>query len=339
MEQNAIFINSGIRNIGNTCYLNTALQCLYHISPFRQCILNTTYSCEKQPTLYQLKLLFTTMMNQNHTVIIPVQFVKTLIPQISYMNLLEQNDASEFISIFIDIIAKETKTNIAREMVNKLRDLKYEDTPYHKQKKKMDVTWCQKIGIEYSPFVHMFAGQHISQILCNSCGKIWHNYELYQDISLPIPINAHTLYDCFDTYFEDITLEDWKCDACEQGHNSTKTILLWRTPRILMVILKRFEWCNRSESFNKNTKNINIPLHLDISKYNIGPHKISYSLRAIAQHNGSYLGGHYNSICKNENEWIVFDDDTVFKSNNIVNNINGNDYILSSGYIFFYESF
>lgn len=330
-------VNNGIRNVGNTCYMNTAFQCLYHVAPFRQYVTGNVFSTEKQPILSKLQLIFHSMLYRNHDAIMPLNLIQALAPQITYMNLLEQNDTSEFMSKLIDIVANETKIDVALQMVTKFKELKYDDSPYQKQKKKMDISWCQKIGKEYSPFRHMFAGQHISQILCKSCKKIWHNYEIYQDISLPIPTDGNTLYDCLDQYFEDIELEDWKCDECGKGKHSNKTVLLWRTPRVLIIILKRFEWCNQSQSFKKNSKHIDIPLQLDLSKYTIGPHKLKYSLCSIAQHSGSYMGGHYTCICKNGDDWFVFDDDTVFKTQ-FPDTQQQNQTISSSGYIFLYES-
>jgi ubiquitin C-terminal hydrolase len=218
----------------------------------------------------------------------------------------------------------------------------YSDTPFDRQRKKMDIDWCNKVCKEYSDIIPMLYGQQISQIICNNCGKIWHNYEVYQQISVALPDgipstssqhHPHTsLMECLQKHFDELPLNEWKCDRCNMGQGSTQTSLLWRNPKILIISLKRFEFDPRTGHFIKNNKNVDIPETLNVSSKTIGKTKRIYHLKAIAFHSGSYYGGHYHAVCKQrDGSWYLYDDDVVHRLDSHPSNI-------GNGYVYFYEA-
>jgi ubiquitin C-terminal hydrolase len=194
------------------------------------------------------------------------------------------------------------------------------------QRFKMDLSWYEKTGHEYSPLVPMFNGQSISQIICGHCQKIFHNYEIYLNLMIPITQNTKTIYDCLDEYFKEEYINTdcpiWKCDSCQNKHISKKTTKLWRLPDILVISLKRFTF-----DLKKNNTPINIPEILDISKYCLTAPKNKYRLQSIAHHYGSNDSGHYAAVCKNNEKWYECDDLNI-KSIEKPNN--------EFGYVFFY---
>lgn len=319
-------INRGIINIGNTCYLNTILQCLFYLEPFTKCILETNFKVDATVCL-QLQNIFQEM-HKGISILKPISFIRYLHEKIKHFNILQQNDANEFLFLLLDVISNEVIFDNSKPMLDKLETIKYNSTAYHQHKKKMDIHWCYNIGRAYSPFTHMFAGQSITQIVCKDCDKIWHTSEIYQDIS--IAIHGTTIEDCLEHHFHDTILDDWKCDQCKKGQKSIKTTMLWRTPRILIISLKRFVFSNVYSTFTKDNSSVHIPHVLDLNKYTLGPCKQQYELKAVAFHNGSYNGGHYHALCKmNNNEWYIYDDDNITKVDIIEPNV-------ASGYIFFY---
>ena len=323
-------VTKGIANIGNTCYLNSVLQCLYHLDTFRNYIITTSFD-DEHVISKELQNIFKEILSQNTTCVKPIHFLRALHPKLEYMNIIEQNDVSEFTSMFLDILGKETKRDMSREMVQKVRSIEYSKSTYQQQKQKMDIVWCQKLGKEYSDYAHMTSGQLISQILCKDCGKIWHTYEMYQDLSLAI--HGTTLEECLKYHFQDVELNDWKCDECNKGKGSIKIVTLWRTPRIFIITLKRFEYVPERSMFLKNNTPIDIPHTFDVSLYTLGPHKQKYKLKSVAFHNGSYNGGHYHALCQEQNNWYHCDDDYIGKLDE------SNTPNVSHGYMFFYEAF
>ena len=121
-----------------------------------------------------------------------------------------------------------------------------------------------------------------------------------------------------------------KCEICGVKNRGIKRLLLWSSPKILIIHLKRFT------NDKKIIKNINYPLYdLDISKYihNDSPYKnkSKYDLFAVNIHLGRREFGHYVSLVKNRinSKWYLFNDERkpslVLKKEDIQNN---NAYLL-----------
>lgn len=155
----------------------------------------------------------------------------------------------------------------------------------------------------------------------------------------------YTLYDLMENFIkpEDLTGENkWRSPYVNKLVNTQKINLLWETPKILIILLKRFEYTFTGATKLNNV--IEFPIdELDVSPY-LHPNNISkykkYSLFAINNHtNFSNFGfngisfGHYYSYCKNytNNKWYNFDDDTVTE-------INESDLITKEAYMLFYKA-
>lgn len=318
----------GLINMGNTCYVNTALQCLLHCQPISDYL---KHDSEKGGTIFKEFKALAIELLEHHAKVRPMAFLQCIHRHMSgAINILEQNDIMEFISLFFDKFTKEEGTD-ARHKINAIiSNVKYENTPYDRQKLKMDKDWAEKIGKEYSRLCQVIYGQSISQITCNTCEKIWHNYDIYQDIS--VAIKGETLEECLVKHFQDVTLTDWKCDKCGGGKGSNRTTLLWRNPQVLIIALKRFDYVPQQNALVKNNTRISVNEILNIDRFCVGKSNKHYVLKSVAFHSGSYHGGHYHALCKcQDNMWYLVDDETTFKVGSTIPDV-------SSGYVFFYES-
>ena len=107
-----------------------------------------------------------------------------------------------------------------------------------------------------------------------------------------------------------------------------------KSPNILIIQLKRF---NIKEKFDSNFIGekdytlVSYPINdLDLSKYIVGPEKknAKYDLYGVIQHTGSLNEGHYTAICKNNDNWVTYNDFKLDFTNNPVTNY---------AYILFYK--
>lgn len=114
---------SGLVNLGNTCFMNTCIQCLGHVTILRNYILNNTFDEKEQKLCYQLKRLLVGLW-ENDCTVNPVSFHKT-IKQIAKKEKVNinftkniQNDLNEFIIFLIECIEKELNNDFIKTHFN-----------------------------------------------------------------------------------------------------------------------------------------------------------------------------------------------------------------------------
>jgi ubiquitin C-terminal hydrolase len=311
--------------------MNTALQCLGHLKPFIDIIYTAAPMSLQRPLCRELARFFSDDAPKRT----PTNLASVLQAKMKSIHIREQNDVAEFISLFLDAVNRELASDQTASMQHAIADQVYRRTPYDNQRRRMDIDWLRLTGKEHSPIIDAFYGQYISQIDCSHCHKIWHNYEIYQSISLPLPSTggpSPSMNQLLEVYFKDRALTEWKCDKCSKGARSDQSIALWRNPQVLTITLQRFDV---SRGISKNDSSVDVPAQLDLSKFTLqktpGTYK-KYALKSVAFHSGSYFGGHYHCVClAPDNTFVLYDDDTVVR-------LNGPPPDLSKGYMFFYEA-
>lgn len=93
----------GLTNTGNTCYMNSVLQQMYHIAPLRKAIINIDLSLIRSEALApveKLKALFESMDDRKKTGEAVREFAKTI--DSPDFNVHRQQDADEFFGLIYD---------------------------------------------------------------------------------------------------------------------------------------------------------------------------------------------------------------------------------------------
>jgi len=327
---------AGFANLGNTCYINTTLQCLSHCPSFSRFFFKYTDD-EQSDLLGQVRDVIVKLWSchDGYAVIKPQQFVKVLAKSVgTLMDVFEENDIHEFIMIFVDKLNEEASKKDDKSMqqtqITSSMNAAQSGIPIiDKLAQKLDDSWHAHFSKQLTPFVPMFYGQSITQVICGHCHKIFHNYEPFMVMNLSM--TSHSLKGCIHHYFQNEMIntqeKNWKCDRCNQSRESKQSIKLWRLPAILVVCLKRF-----TNNRVKLSKDIDVPQTLDLADYMITGNKndSSFELCSVACHNGSTCGGHYHALCRLPNdEWRRYDDCHVGSTSFPAKT--------SSGYVFFYH--
>ena len=308
----------GLINLGNKCFLNSILQCLFSTLSLTDYFLSTQYQDDlpnenNRRNEHYVLISYLTLVNNiwdANQLIKPKSFVENLSKfHKKYFSMVQQ-DSHECLLYILDILhnslSYEIDVDIKGETVSKA-DVLMKDSLR---------SWQRFYESNYSFIIETFHGSHLNKILCNSCKNTENVFEPYNSLSVDISSN---LMSCLENYFKsDEHISTYACDKCS-GTGCTKGVKIWTVPNYLIIHLKRFQ--QTTSGTVKNTALVDFPLtDLDITQF-ISAEKEDknnyvYDLYAISQHSGSLEGGHYWASTKNlDGHWYNFNDTNVSKYN------------------------
>ena len=313
---------SSLINLGNTCFMNSTLQALFHSPDLKELIEedNIKEFMKKgidTELFEEFCELYHTMWN-NNAKISPNKFVHNMfrIAKSKDKELFtgwSQNDMPEFLLFLLDAmhtsISRPITVNISGQVKNSTDGIAVKCYELLKQ----------SYTKEYSEIMELFYGIYLSEIISMD-DSIKHSSkpEQYMTLDLPLPPNTKgkscSLYECFDNFtaFESLTGENaWYNEKTKMKEDVKKRFVFWSFPKTLVIVLKRFSEDGRK----KNKLNVECPLtELDLSKYIHGYSASTYiyELYGVCNHIGEVGGGHYTVFIKNQmQEWLHYNDDKV----------------------------
>lgn len=314
--------SSGLKNIGNTCYMNSGLQCLITVPTFSGLIVSPKkydkhLKNKNESMIHTLNKLFREMLTSK-TAVSPRNFKARLSRRVPMFRGSEQHDSQEFLVFLLDILHEEIKYKL-KEPVGLINSKKPIDVEYNRV--------LTEISKNMSSISKVFSGIEMNSISCAYCKNTHYRANSFNILSIPILQDTKSLYDCIESYFKSTISEDYKCETCKSDNVSINS-KIHHSPMNLIVQLKRFS-INECGYFTKNNKNISIPIELNINKYTHDS-KASYKLSGVVCHSGSLRGGHYTALTKDprNDSWNNYNDSSVNNIKEIKNVLNQQVYIL-----------
>lgn len=320
----------GLKNMGNTCYMNSVLQQLYHIAPFRKAIINIDLSLinpepKSKGLVEKLKVLFESMddrRNINET-------VKNFIDTIASLpfEVHRQQDADEFIGLLFDKIETALK-----------------DTQY------------------WNEIRHIFGGEYLNTFT-NPEGKIT-KAEPFRNVQVPVAKDVCTGFEelikpeeletkaikttVYTTLPPTLTIQLKRFTYSTTTGSSTKNNSTIRLPETLDMT----KYMDASE-----LENVDPALMRAYSQYKLRGvilhqgeniscgHYLSYiKADKIEDNSGSRVRGDssWNTFNEREREWMCFNDERVstlskYDIDHLMKEGWANEYGKPSSYILFYE--
>ena len=307
--------NKGLANLGNTCYMNSALQCLSHLivfHPNNEKFFNECKRANKDSLLYEWFQFQRSMWSNNDkNMINPInllrRFQKLCLEKDLYFSNFMQNDIDEFLTLFLDLLHQGVGRKVEMSFNTKVED------EADKINLKSNQTWQRFYEKDYSYIVENFYSQLLGITSCTDCEYYTTNHDPIQVLSLEIPNESKSLNCCLTQYMKKYRLDSentWQCDACKNHVRPFKQTRLWKTSDVLFILLKRY---NQNQKIDKY---LEYPLTLDLKDYNINYSKNKsnqYSLNSMAIHSGNLGGGHYYAVCRNylDDHWYEYNDSHV----------------------------
>lgn len=303
-------MNNGLPNLGNTCYINTALQCLFSINTF-----NSLLSYLEIPELdnvFQSKQCY-------------LSFVKYLSQHITLINILDENDIHEFLLLFFHHLhdVSSIKKNITKNTSSLT-------TSFEKLNHLSKLNWYQ----DYSILKEHFYFQYVQCIDCYNCKK--NHINIQESFILEIPIQKQSIKQGIEEFFQKKFLDssEWKCDKCNSLHEKNTTQnYLWKLSDVFIVCIKRFSFTNK---IKKDFSEIHIDKTINLNPFYINKLNnidYTYELKSIANHHGNSYYGHYTAdILDNVNDLKIIKFDDLNKT--FIKNLDK-----CNSYILFYERY
>lgn len=225
----------GIRNLGNTCYMNSMLQCLFGSTQFRDLFLTDKFEMFKAETNSEslsiandLSLLFKKMYQNGGCAIIPKSFMETckrLRPDFKIPHC--QQDTQEFLMFVLERLRVELANTSAtvkdRSLIASRSNNRY------LKKNKNYLRWYNEMisRNNLSPIDLLFRGDVESKLICKHCNESASTFSSFYILSLNIPKEKSSLFfksktirleDCINLFTrkEILTGENsWACPSCE----------------------------------------------------------------------------------------------------------------------------
>eukprot|EP01130_Rhizamoeba_saxonica_P016315 TRINITY_DN7523_c0_g2_i1.p1 TRINITY_DN7523_c0_g2~~TRINITY_DN7523_c0_g2_i1.p1 ORF type:complete len:450 (+),score=106.38 TRINITY_DN7523_c0_g2_i1:59-1351(+) len=302
-QQNFSGLPAGLVNLGNTCYMNSTLQCVRSVQELVFALREGSISNTPEHRIKQLLLEMFHKLDESKTPVVPYVFLATfrsLYPQFAEMNegRYSQQDAEEFLTCLLNTLDLATSTEVRDNLGGILED----------------TISCEE-AVDEEPIVSTTSF-----------------------LKVPIHINQDTtnIYSCLDNSLSEILVKNSPSLGREADY--VRTSKFKELPYYLTVQFVRFFWKKKDNVRAKITKPIDFPFEIDLYNYCTDDLKESmdkyrivedeslpevvdpnknvngiYSLVSFVTHKGRTAdGGHYVSYVKgDDDEWLMYDDDVV----------------------------
>ena len=206
----------GLQNLGNTCYMNAVLQCLFHAESLKEILNVEGHEGHNDDLVSSYKLLLESYLSKKELVIIPAQFVlffKTTQEHVEQFNNFDQQDAVQFLQALLDGLHLELNggSSVASQWDTFIQQNKsiIIDTCYGCQHEEFECNCCKGKNIIKDPFI---------------C------------LNLAIPeINRINLDFFLNLFYAENSVQDFTCPLCQNKCSASKNTTVFVAPEILIL--------------------------------------------------------------------------------------------------------
>jgi ubiquitin carboxyl-terminal hydrolase 8 len=270
----------GLINIGNTCFMNSALQCLSNIPELTQWAKAQTQnsSTQNNDIIYVYTSLIQSMWSGKYDKINPRNIKEIISHSAPIFGDYGQKDSHEFLNSLLNALERSNSRSIISNLFH-----------IHTQ----------------------------SQVTCTGCHFIDLINEITTFLPLPLPKKTSNNQEIsLENLINDYCLEEnldglYYCHSCQKYTQAKqKTNIFSPLPRVLIIQLKRFP-------FDNTYQKIDTFIRYKLQYQNLISNNDIYQLCAVSSHVGNLASGHYTTLAKNNplKQWYQFNDSRIEKMN------------------------
>ncbi|XP_013176656.1 PREDICTED: ubiquitin carboxyl-terminal hydrolase 2-like [Papilio xuthus] len=333
---------NGLRNIGNTCFMNSVLQCLSNTRPLLEYVsedkhgqeINTTLSCMKGALIKAFASVIKELWRSGERdAVVNTTSLKSQVQRFAprFMGYSQQ-DAQEFLRYLLEGLHEDVN-----RVTIKPKPILTEIDDNLSDSAKAAEAWSRYLRMEDSRVGDIFVGQLKSTLRCTHCNHDSVTFDPFWDLSLPIPSRTGNLklQQCLQHFVREEELDgDEKptCSKCGVRRKCLKWFTVQKFPQVLVLHLKRFSPTERFRG--KLSVCVEFPLSgLDMSPFAAcRSAQPVYNLYAVSNHSGTTYSGHYTAYCKHPytGDWHEYNDSRVTP-------ISPRNVVSPEAYVLFYE--
>ncbi|KAF8448877.1 hypothetical protein L210DRAFT_3388244 [Boletus edulis BED1] len=341
---------AGLKNLGNTCYMNATIQCLSATVPFARFFTDGRWRSAvnmlnplgtKGSLADAFAQILREMAHSELPYLNPIGFRKSICNHAAQFSGSDQHDSQEFLTFLLDGLHEDLNRILTKpnNESSPKREAELEKLP---QQIASEQEWDIYRMRNDSLIVDYFQGQFRNRLECLTCHHTSTTYNSFMYLSLPIPSlkgpSKVSLYSCLDTFVKEEVLEKseaWHCPRCKTLRSATKILSLSRLPPVLLIHLKRFSV--KGPFTDKIETTVDFPLRgLDLTNYMPPPlppdmrknvekptptsavndprvqlPPYRYDLYGVTNHFGSLSNGHYTAFVSSRSGWLYCDDSRI----------------------------
>ncbi|KAM3143639.1 hypothetical protein pb186bvf_004401, partial [Paramecium bursaria] len=198
----------GLQNLGNTCFMNSSLQCLSHVTELTKYMIMNEFVADlndKNPlgTGGRLACAYSDLLKDlwesNQNSVSPWNLKNVIGKYASQFSGYNQQDSQELLSYLLDGLHEDLNRVKRKPYVN--NDIEYKGQP---DPELASFFWNNHLARNNSIITDLFTGQFKSQVQCPDCRFISVTFDPFVSVSLPIP-NKEYLSITFYLVFRDST--------------------------------------------------------------------------------------------------------------------------------------
>ena len=211
----------GIKNLGNSCYMNAAVQCLSNFYEFSNYFLKKDFDKklikeikEKKDNndinQYELLIKFTQIIKKLHLGKEKFISINSFRNSIGKKNSIfisnTQEDSQEFLITLLDFLNeqiflynKKLNPNFKTNLIDITKKLTLKDFRDYENNGLNEL--INYLNYNQSLISCLFTGQFRSTVQCGKCKNVSHNFEIFLGLSLPIPLFSEISFMVYFIFF------------------------------------------------------------------------------------------------------------------------------------------